>query len=63
MENRDLTALDQLLFNLKAFRRFNIFQINTAKGVGNIGHRVDKLFGGAVFYFDIYRVEPGEAFE
>ena len=63
MENRDLTALDKLLLNLKAFRRLNIFQVNATKGVGDIGYRINELFGGTVFYLDIDRIKAGEAFE
>ena len=51
MENRNIHQFAQLLFNDKAVRRTNVFQINAAKGRPQMLDGVDE--GGWVFRVDL----------
>ena len=56
MEYRNIAAFNQLFFDFKAFGRFNIFQINTTEGIGDIGDGIDEVFRGAMCDFNINRI-------
>ncbi|MNH09722.1 hypothetical protein D3C79_691830 [compost metagenome] len=60
MEHRDLHALTQLLLNIEALGRFDIFQVNTAEGRFQRGDHVNQLVRIEFIDFDIEHVNTGK---
>ena len=60
MEYRNLAAFDQFLLDFETFRRFDIFKINTAERISDIGNRVDEFFSSPVFNFNIDGIQSGK---
>ncbi|MOA33060.1 hypothetical protein D3C78_1543190 [compost metagenome] len=63
MEDWDAALFDQCLFDFKALRRFDVFQVDAAKGVGNAHDGLDKGLGALGIDFDIDRIDSGETLE
>ncbi|MNW05861.1 hypothetical protein D3C71_2021760 [compost metagenome] len=63
VEDRDAALLDQCLFDFKAFRGFDVFQIDATKGVSNAHDGIDKGLGALGVDFDIDRVNAGKTLE
>ena len=63
MENRDIELIAQFLLDNKAFRRANIFEINSAKCIPETLHAFDEFFGIFFFDLDVKTVYIRKAFE
>ena len=53
----------QLLLNVEAFRRFNIFEVDTAKGRFQRRHNINEFIGIELVHFDIENVDTGKFLE
>ena len=60
MEHRNVHALAQFLFDIKTFRRFDIFQVDTAEGRLQRRHHINHFIGIVLVDFDIKHINTGE---
>lgn len=63
MEDRDIHALTQFLFNIETFGRFNIFEVNAAEGRLQRRDHVDKFIRVKLIDFDVKYIDAGEFFK
>ena len=63
VEHRNVHTFAQLLLNVEAFRRFNVFEVDAAKGRLQRRHHVDKFVRISLIHFDIENVNTGELLE
>ena len=63
VEYRNIHAFAQLLLNVEAFRRFNIFEVDTAKGRFQRRHNINEFIGIELVHFDIENVDTGKFLE
>ena len=63
MKDRNAHAFAQPPFNLKAFRRLDVFQIDGAEGRLQRGNHLDQLVGVFFVNFDVNRINAGEFLE
>jgi hypothetical protein len=63
MEHGNVHTLAQLLLDVETFRRFDVFQVDTAEGRLQRGHHVDEFIGIELIHFDIEHVDTGEFLE
>src|SRR5690606_21594989 len=63
MEYRDITLLLENAFDLEAFRRLDVFQVDAAKGDVDAGDRINEGLRALRLDFDIEHVDTGEALE
>ncbi len=62
MEDRDIHALTQFLFNIETFGRFNIFEVNAAEGRLQRRDHVDKFIRVKLIDFYVKYIDAGEFF-
>ena len=60
MENRNIHALAQLLLDVEALRRFNIFKVDTAEGRLQRRDDVDKFVRVQFIDFNIEHIDTSE---
>ena len=63
MENRNIHALAQLLLDVEALRRFDIFKVDTAEGRLQRRDDVDKFVRVQFIDFNIEHIDTGEFFK
>ena len=63
MENGNIEHAFQGFFNVKAFRRLDILQVDAAKGRGDGCHHLDDLIRVMGIHFDIEHINIGELLE
>ena len=63
VEHRNVHTLAQLLFNVETFRRFDVFEVDAAKGRLQRRHDVDKFVRVGFIHFDIENVDTCEFLE
>ncbi len=63
VEDRDVHALAQLLLDVEAFRRLDVFQVDAAHGRLQHGDGVDQLVRIVLRQFQVEHVDPGEFLE
>ncbi len=63
MEHGNVHTFTQFLLNVETFRRFDVFEVNPAKGRLQRRHDVDEFIGIVFVHFDIKHVDTGEFLE
>src|SRR5215469_16962237 len=63
MEYRDIEQLAQPLFNDEAFWRFDVLEVDAAKGWVQKANAIDELVDIPGVDFKIYRIDVGKALE
>ena len=63
MKDRNIHQFAQALFNHKAFRRLDVFQIDAAKGRAQIAHSIDESVGVFGIHAKIHGIDIGKALE
>ena len=63
VENGDVHFLFQALLDDETFGRFDVFEVDAAKGWPHQAHRIAERIGVFGVQFDIDRIHVGEAFE
>ncbi len=63
VEHGNVHSLAQLLLDIKTFRRFNVFEVDAAKGRLQRGHHVDEFVRVQLIHFNIKHVDTGEFLE
>jgi uncharacterized membrane-anchored protein len=63
VEDRDLHALAQLLLDVEALRRLDVFEVDAAEGGLHACDRVDQRIGVGLVELDIEDIDAGELLE
>ncbi len=63
MKHRNVHALAQLLLDVEALGRLDVFQVDAAQGGLHRGDHVDQFVGVALGQFDVEDVDAGELLE
>ncbi len=63
VEDRDVEHPFESLFNVKAFRRFDVFEIDAPERGGNGGHNFDDFIGVVGIDLDVEHVHIRKFFE
>ena len=63
MKHGNVAAFDQRLFDFEALGGLDVFQVDTAPGIGDACHGIDERLRILGIHFDVHRVDAREALE